>query len=255
MAWDDVRFFLALARHGAVRPAGASLGVSHTTVARRVEALEERLHVRLFDRTPDGYHLTPAGQGMIPAAERVELEIAGIERELLGRDERLEGTVRITCTDEYLADSVVRGLSELCRIHPGIDLEIAPSHRAFDLSKREADIALRIYRSGKMPPDHLLGRRLTAIHYAHYVALAHAQRLDPEVVGTNSRWLGWGTRKADEEWVSRTSYPQIPVWGSFGGTALQLQAARAGLGIAMLPCFVADRQPDLRRLRCDDRAP
>lgn len=79
MAWDDVRFFLALARHGAVRPAGASLGVSHTTVARRVEALEERLHVRLFDRTPDGYHLTPAGQGMIPAAERVELEIAGIE--------------------------------------------------------------------------------------------------------------------------------------------------------------------------------
>jgi DNA-binding transcriptional LysR family regulator len=101
--WDDLRHFLALARAGSVRAAGAALGVSHTTVARRVEGLEGRLGVRLFDRHRGGWSLTAAGQQMRVGAERVEGEVGAVLRDLSGRDTRLEGPVRLTCGDDYLA--------------------------------------------------------------------------------------------------------------------------------------------------------
>lgn len=255
MDWDDVRYFLALSRHGSVRAAGLALGVSHSTVARRVESLEEKLNVRLFDRTPDGYTLTDGGRQTIAPAERVEAEMATLERELLGQDDRLQGVVRVTCTDEYLSDLIVRDLASFCAKYPGIDLEVTNSYRPLDLSKREADIALRVHRLGKDPPEHLLGRKLVHVYYANYVARAYEDKLDPEKVGVETRWLGWGSRKTNEEWVQKSSYPHVPVWGLFGSVGLQMQAARAGLGIAMLPCWVADRDPRLRRLHKDDLAP
>lgn len=256
MHWDDVRYFLALSREGSVRAAGAALGVSHSTVARRVEALEERLEVRLFDRTPDGYVLTEGGSQMVPGAQRVEREIATLERELLGQDERLEGKITVTCADTYLSELVLAELAPFCRACPEIDLELTSSYRAVDLSKREADIALRVHRLGKLPPGHLLGRKVATLHYANYVSVEHCERLDPEIVGeSESRWLGWGDRKADELWASKTSYPAVPVWGAFGGVGLQMQATRSGMGIACLPCYVADRDPALRRLKKADVGP
>jgi DNA-binding transcriptional LysR family regulator len=229
--------------------------VSHSTVARRVEALEERLKVRLFDRTPDGYCLTGAGAQMVARAERVEQEMATLERELLGQDERLKGRVRVTCTDEFLSDLIVQNLAPFCLSYPSIDLEISPSYRPYDLSKREADIALRILRLDKQPPEHLLGRKLVPIYYANYVAREHEQRLDPEIVGSRSRWLGWTNPKTDAMWVLESSYPDVPVWGSFMGMGLQRSALRAGLGIANLPCFVGDADPALRRLGKADLKP
>ncbi|MEM7437027.1 MAG: LysR family transcriptional regulator, partial [Myxococcota bacterium] len=101
--WNDVRYYLALARLGSVRAAGAKLGVSHSTVARRVEALEARLAARLFDRNRDGYTLTDAGRRMLSRAERVEKEMLALERDLVGQDERLAGPVCITCCDEYVS--------------------------------------------------------------------------------------------------------------------------------------------------------
>lgn len=252
MDWDDVRYFLALSREGSVRAAGAKLAVSHSTVARRVEALEEKLEVRLFDRTPDGYALTDAGRLMVAGAERVEVEMSSLERSLMGQDERLEGTVRVTCTDGYLSDLITRSLAELCGQYPGIELEVTTSYRTFDLSKREADIALRLFRPGKQPATHLLGKQLVGVAYGNYVAIAHADRLDPELAANATRWLGWGERAQDEAWVAESSYAKVPIWGRFGNVELQLQAARAGLGIANLPCATADRDSRLRRLAKPD---
>jgi DNA-binding transcriptional LysR family regulator len=107
--WDDVRHFLALARVGSVRAAGSMLGVSHSTVARRVEALETRLGARLFDRHRDGYLLTDAGREMVAGAERVEREMAALERGLAGQDARLEGPVRVSCTDHFIAKILLHG--------------------------------------------------------------------------------------------------------------------------------------------------
>ncbi len=252
MNWDDVRYFLALARTRSVRAAGASLGVSHSTIARRVETLESSLGVKLFDRNRDGYLLTDAGREMVTGAERVEREVGALERGLVGQDARLEGAVRVTCTDPYIAKILLRALAELCELHPGIELQLDADARNVDLSKREADIALRALLTRATPPEHLMGRRLVPIVVASYVSVAHTERLDPERAGTRARWLGSDPVRVTESLVASSSYPELPVWGSFDSLEVMIQAAHAGLGLVMLPTYVGDQVPSLVRLQQPD---
>lgn len=252
MDWNDIRYFLALSRLGSVRSAGASLGVSHSTVARRVEALEVQLAARLFDRNRDGYTLTVAGAQMVPGAERVEREMSALELEVVGHDERLEGTIRLTCCDEYVSEMMVQELTAFCGAYPGIELAITADSRAFDLSKREADIAVRTLPLGAKPQEHLLGRNVANVFVANYVAVEHAHRLEPEREGARPRWVSFEERKFAEQMIATSSYPDVPPWGAFSSLGLLMQAARAGLGLAMLPCYVADSDPALRRLRRSD---
>lgn len=252
MDWDDVRHFLALARTGSVRAAGASLGVSHSTIARRVETLETRLGVKLFDRNRDGYLLTDAGQDMLAGAERVEREMAALERGLAGQDARLEGRVRVTCSDPYVGRIVLSALAGLCAAHPGLELELHVDEAYADLSKREADLAIRAVVAGGTPPEHLIGRRLVPIVMASYVGVAHAARLDPERGWDQVRWLGFEMAKATERLVAGSSYPELPIWGAFESLELIADAARAGLGLVMLPTYVGDADRGLRRLARPD---
>lgn len=252
MDWNDVRYFLALARLGSIRTAGASLGVSHSTVARRVEALEVQLAARLFDRNRDGYTLTEAGRQMVPGAERVEHEMAALERRLAGQDERLAGPVRLTCCDEYVSAMMVQELAVFCVAYPDIELGIKTDSRSFDLSKREADIAVRTLGVEQSPPEHLIGRKLVPIYCANYVAIEHAHRVDPEREGSCPRWVAFEGRKYAEAMIAQTSYPHVPAWGAMSSLGLLVQATREGLGVAMLPCYVGDRDPALRRLAKPD---
>ena len=252
MDWDDVRHFLALARTGSVRAAGASLGVSHSTVARRVETLETRLGVKVFDRNRDGYLLTDAGKDMLAGAERVEREMAALERGLAGQDARLEGRVRVTCTDPYVGKLLLSALAGLCTEHPGLELEIHVDETYLDLSKREADIAVRAVGAEASPPEHLIGRRLVPIVLASYVGVAHAGRLDPERGGAPVRWLGSAMPKVAERLVAGSSYPELPIWGAFESMEVMSHAAQAGLGLAMLPTYVGDADPGLQRLAKPD---
>lgn len=247
MDWDDVRHFLALARTGSVRAAGASLRVSHSTVARRVEALELRLGVKLFDRHRDGYVLTGAGAEMVTGAERVERELAALERGLAGQDARLEGPVRVTCTDAFMARLLVRALAGLCALHPGIEIELEVNPKYVDLSRRDADIAVRALLAGASPPEHLIGRRIAPITLCNYVATAHAATLDPTQARANVRWLG-SDIKAVSQLIASSSYPELPSWGAFDSMDIQLEAALVGLGIVMLPTYVGDAEPRLSRL-------
>ncbi|NUO47597.1 MAG: LysR family transcriptional regulator [Polyangiaceae bacterium] len=249
--WDDVRHFLALARTGSVRAAGTLLGVSHSTVARRVETLETRLGVKLFDRHRDGYQLTAAGSEMVSGAERVEREMAALERGLIGQDARLEGPVRVTCTDPSIAKILMSALAALCEQHPGIELELAADAKNLDLSRREADVAVRAFIKTATPPEHLIGRRLVPIVLCSYVGAAHAARLDPERSG-GVRWLGSDRPKMVETIVASSSYPDLPIWGSFDSMEVMIQAAHAGLGLIMLPTYVGDQDPELVRLANPD---
>jgi DNA-binding transcriptional LysR family regulator len=250
--WDDVRHFLALARTGSVRAAGALLGVSHSTVARRVEALERRLGVRLFDRHRDGYLLTDAGREMVAGAERVEREMAALERGLAGQDARLEGPVRVTCTDSFIAKILLRVLGRLCEAHPGIELELDADAKNLDLSKREADVALRALLPAAAPPEHLIGRRLVPITLCNYAGTAHPARLDPEPCARPVRWLGSNLPKIMEELAASSSYPEAPIWGTFPSMEVMAEAARAGLGLVMLPTYAGDPDPGLTRLAKPD---
>lgn len=252
MDWNDVRHFLALARLGSIRAAGASLGVSHSTVARRVEALEATLNARLFDRTRDGYTLTAAGQQMVPGAARIEIEMAALERGLVGRDERLSGPVAVTCCDAFVAALIIDALTEMCTQYPGIELGITTDSRAFDLSKREADIAVRILARNAQPPAHLIGARVVPVIVANYVARVHRAQRDPDHPGSAPRWVSFDDRKQQEAMIATTHYAHVPAWGAFSSLEALIQAARAGLGIVMLPTYVGDQQTDLCRLAHPD---
>ena len=252
MDWNDVRYFLALARTGSVRAAGSALGASHSTVARRVEALEERLGTRLFDRSRDGFALSNAGRRMLPGAERIEAEMASIERGVVGQDDRLVGPVSITCTDTYMSSLLIAALSALTNEHPGIELSFTIDSRPFDLARREADIAVRALAPGGAPPAYLLGQKVVPITLASYVGIAHGERLDPEAAERSARWLAFDDSKMLASLVAGSSYPDLSVWGAFATVELMVQAAEHGLGLAMLPTYVGDRAVGLRRLSRPD---
>jgi DNA-binding transcriptional LysR family regulator len=240
--WDDYRTVLAVGRAGSLNGAAKALRVSHPTVFRRVNAIERRLGVRLFERARDGYALTAAGEDMVAAAEAVEARIGAAERRLAGRDARPTGTVRMTTTDTLLFGLLPPLLADFRRACPGIVVEAAAGNAMSDLSRREADVALR--PSGP-PPDALVGRRLADVAFAVYAALDDRGGADADAAWAVpddslshlavSRWL------AREGHLDRASYRAASL------LALR-DAAEHGLGRAVLPCYLGDASPRLRRL-------
>ena len=250
MDWDDVRYFLALARDGSVRGAGAALGVSHSTVARRVAALEDRLQTRLFDRSRDGYALTEAGRETLSRAERMEREMAALERSLVGQDTRLSGRVTLTVCDSFVAAIVLGDLREFCAAHPEVEVDLIQDSRPFDLAKREADIAIRALGRNQEPPSYLVGRRVAPIVIGNYVSRRYASQVGPHA--PQARWLGFDDRGFQEQVIADSSYPEVPAWGAFSSLETATIAATEGYGMAMLPIYAADAVPQLRRLEKPD---
>lgn len=252
MDWNDLRYFLALARTGSVRAAGSSLGVSHSTVLRRVESLEEELGARLFDRSRGGFAVTQAGRDLVPSAERIESEAASIERAMLGLDADLEGEIAITCGDPWVADLVLDELRAFCSEHPGIQLRVGVDGRLFDMSRRETDLAIRALPVSKQPPQHLIGTSLAALHMGTYVAVAHAERLDPDRAGSEARWAAFDDPDLQRHLASTTAYAALEVWGGFSSLSVLVSALKHGYGVGLLPSYVGDVEPELRRLGSDD---
>ena len=248
--WNDLRSFLPIARHGSLLGAARTLGVNHSTVFRRLNALEARLGVRLFDRSPRGYALTVAGEHMLASAERVEDEILGLERRLLGGDVRLAGTLRVTTTDTLVHGLLGPHLHAFQAAYPAIELELITGNALFDLSRREADVALRPSRH---PGDAMVGRKLAAIAVAlygarDYLAERGRPRSEAELAGhaliTGDASLG---HLPATRWLARHVAPGATVLRCNSWLS-QCAAARAGLGLAALPCFLGDRAPELVRV-------
>jgi len=155
-----------MVRHATVRAAADLLGMSHSTVARRIIALENGLGVRLFDRTAHGYNLTPAGKDILATAESMEREVMTLERRVVGRDQSLR--TRACCHQRFSGDaSVDPSLPAFGRQYPEINVEIVTGYESLDIDRREADIALRITPK---PPPHLVGKRLAAVAFAPFVS-------------------------------------------------------------------------------------
>jgi DNA-binding transcriptional LysR family regulator len=244
MDWNDIRLFLALVRSGNVRAAAAKAGVSHSTVARRVEAFEKQLGVRLFDRLPSGYAMTPAGEDMLSVAEGVENELDALERRILGQDLQIAGHIRVTMADFLATNLLMPHLAEFTRLHPDIALEVLTTYETLDLTKREADVALRFTAK---PPEHLVGRKLANVAFAAYASEDYLKGHD--LHGPSSgRWIGFRAGEAFPKWVQQSRYPDIPVKSVFESVLLQLEACKAGMGLGMLPCFLGDTAPELRRV-------
>ena len=252
MNWDDIKIFLAMVRHATVRAAADLLGMSHSTVARRIIALEKGLGVRLFDRTTHGYELTPAGKDILATAEGMEREVMSLERRVIGRDQKLTGHVRVATSDFLATHLLIPSLPAFGRQYPEINVEIVTGYESLDIDRREADIALRITPK---PPPHLVGKRLAAVAFAPFVSRDYLRHHDLQ--SSTSCWIGYqrNAPEATPDWVHSSAYPHLPVRGVFESLLSQLSAARAGLGIGMLPCLLGDPDPLLVRLEPGKQPP
>jgi DNA-binding transcriptional LysR family regulator len=242
--WDDLRYVLAVANAGSLAGAARSLGVNHTTVLRRVSAFEKRLGVRLFERLQTGYVLTAGGEELIAAAQRIDETVATLERKLAGRDLRLFGTLRVTTTDTLMASVLPEFLAQFRAMHPGIQVEIAVSNLMLNLTKRDADVAIRPARN---PPDVLIGRRIAKIAFAIYGSPDYLARHGKTDDLGSHQWVGpddslAGTSVA--QWM-RSALPESEVTLRADSLLGLREAARAGLGLAALPCYLGDTSSDL----------
>ena len=248
MDWDHLRFFLAVARAGSLAGAASVLSVNHSTVFRRINALERQLGVRLFDRLPEGYALTAAGEEVREQAGHAAESIAALERVVMGRDYGLNGDIRITTAPNLATEFVAPGLKTFRSKYPGIRVDVAVSDTDYDLSRRQADLALR---ATSRPPEYLVGRRVMRLPWFVYANKGYLKRRGtPEstaemgqhdLVGSSETFR----RLPVFEWLHR-SFPRE----RFVTTANELNAiaalVAAGLGLGVLP---ADQhRPGLVRL-------
>ena len=237
MEWDDVRSFLAIARARSLSGAARDLGVRQSTMSRRLDGLESRAGARLLQRTPRGYELTALGEAVLGNAERMEAEAIAVERLVQGRDVALSGVVRLT-TVEVVAEQILP--DAIARLHaqsPGIIVDVLSETRALNLSRREADLAIRMTR---FDGSELISRKIATVANALYASPAYLERygappegsahsivtvLEDQLNLPEARWLAEQIHRARV--ALRTN--------SRNG---QLAAVCAGLGIGCLPCVL-----------------
>ncbi|MEO9530585.1 LysR family transcriptional regulator [Roseibium sp.] len=247
--WDDLKFVLAIAKAGNVTRAARTLSVTHSTVSRRLSALEDRLGTRLFDRLPDGFRPTAAGDLAVLAATRMAAELVDLDTRMTARDADLEGPLRVTAAQliyqVQLADIVARFKEQ----HPQIDVTMNAANEILSLHRREADIAVRVTDK---PDETLFGRRATGQNRCFYVSREFARRHGDALVETATsrrvpfvafKW--WGNKVPKE---LRARFPNGEVATVTDDMVTKHAAVRAAMGIGRLPCFLGDRDPDLIRL-------
>jgi DNA-binding transcriptional LysR family regulator len=246
--WDDLRYVLAVAAEGSLAGAARALGVNHTTVLRRVNAFEERLGLRLFERLPTGYFLTSGGAELIEAARLMEDTVAALERRLAGQDRRLAGAVRVTTTDTLVHMLLPPILVAFRAKHPSIQVELILSNEAFNLAKRAADVAIR---PADDPPEGLVGRRVSAIAFAIYAGHGYLARHGKTEDLSIHDWLAPTddlSSTSVAQWM-RVALPQVEIVFKANSLLALRQAAAENLGLVALPCYLGDSSNDLVRVR------
>jgi DNA-binding transcriptional LysR family regulator len=248
--WNDARFVLAIARAGSLTAAARTLRVDHSTVFRRLAALEVRFGLPLFERTPGGtYQPTAAGRRTALAAERMEDEVLALGRDLTGQDARLTGRLRVTCSETLAFSLLTQLVAKFRSKHPGIVVELIVDSRLLSLSRREADVALRATRPRE---GDLWGRKLADVAWTAYGAvdyLAAQSPLRTTADLADHSLIGWeegtvGINAAD--WLAALAPAAAIVYRS-NSLINQLVAARAGIGLAVLPCYLGDTVSGLAR--------
>ena len=239
MNWDDLRFFLALAREGTVSGAGRVLKVKHTTVARRIAGLEEQLGSRLFDRMSSGYAMTQVGENLMPHALAVEELVNAADREVFGMDADLSGSLKLAASYDVFTRLITPNLHLFTDKYPGIELELVSSTGLVDLGSRQADIALRL---SPKPPEQLIGRKIVSLSHGVYASEIYLeQKRDAEQL------ILWGHEKTMPEWVE-DHFPNARVFARASEIMTMMDAVKNNLGLARMPCYVADAEPTLRRI-------
>jgi DNA-binding transcriptional LysR family regulator len=244
--WDDLRIFLALAREGKLTAVAKKLNVSHPTVARRVKQLEAAVGARLFDRLPDRFVLTPAGEALLGDVQAMEEAAASIHRRSAGMNGDVLGSVRISA-GEAMMNYLSRNLPRLRNNLNCIEFELVASHTLANLSRREADLMIR----DKVPDlASIVTRKLGHAAYAIYGAVDFAMSGTSRDALRKMPWLGFDEEHAympGQSWLHDLLEGKRPAIRTNDWQILQ-EATRAGSGLAVLPCYMGDADPNLRRI-------
>jgi DNA-binding transcriptional LysR family regulator len=248
--WDDLRFLLALRRAGSLGAAARALKVEPSTASRRLSSLETALGAQLAARTPEGLVLNDAGELASELAERIDRGIHELVARIGGEDQRPEGTVRLATT-ESMSVFLMRGLVPLRETHPKIQIELVVSSTALDLTRREADLAVRLFRETNPT---LITRKLGAVGWSVFASRDYVERMriatGPALSLEGLAVVGYKdpvTRAPGPAWLARNTRPEQVVLSGDSVSAV-VNAVRAGLGVSTLPCFVIPDTPTLVRL-------
>ena len=245
MNWDDLKVLLALHRAGSTRKAATTLGVSNTTVMRRLESLEQQVGGRLFDRTPDGFRATSFAEQLLPVAREVEEMLTEAERQVSGKDSELNGRIRLSLPAVPVTH-VAESIAEFAVRYPRIELDITVSDHPVDLARREADIAVRGIPKHKRPPKDIVGIKLGRIsmgYYVHRELLSEASRGYRELtcIRASGRALSLGDLPDPDSLGLKSRH-------IIDGITPRTVAVTNKLGVAALPCFMAKQNPELTLL-------
>lgn len=251
LQWQDLQTFLSTARCGTLSGAADVLGLNASTVQRRIGKLELDLGTRLFVRSPQGYALTAAGHELLKHAQVMDEQVLSAERRVGGHDRKLSGTVRVATVDDIAATVLGEVLADFSLKHPRVSLEVAIDPGLSDLTRRQADVAIR---PGSRPTQgDLIADRICAIGVALYASeqfladhpearsVAHL-RHQPLVRADVAH-----SELAMEQHLDQVA-PRAPVALRSDSMLMRLHAVRAGMGVGLLPCFAADFEPSLLRL-------
>ncbi|MBN9315350.1 MAG: LysR family transcriptional regulator [Devosia sp.] len=246
--WGDLRYLLAVARHGSTLAAARALGVNQSTVHRRLAELERRLGTPLAVRRPTGYQLTEFGSVILPLARSVEDAVIALERQARGAGEAVTGTIRLTCPEPIVGRLTQSGL--LDRFHaryPDAHVELLTSDRYLDLSRGEADVALR---SGEPEDPHLVGRKVADSFWALYASPEYIARHGAPAGTADLRrhrlvaFDGAMSQHRANVWLASVA-PGATIAATNSSVLGVLLAARSGVGLAALPTTIAEGEPGL----------
>ncbi|MBE1285139.1 MAG: LysR family transcriptional regulator [Rhodobacteraceae bacterium] len=243
--WDDLKYFLAVARTGTLRGGAESIQVNHTTLTRRITVMETRVGSRLFERSKSGLALTQIGEDLMPHAERVEAEMAAASRVIIGRDAQPSGTVYVTLPHGLAMTSLMEDFAAFAELYPDIILNMNFTNDIRDLMRREADVSLRV---ADEVTDDVVGRKLVQMSQAAYCTRAYAERIRDNG-GEGLHLIGWHEPEdaITAKWVKESYYPKATLKHRVSELVPLITLAAAGLGMAYLACNLGDRHPGLIR--------
>ena len=248
MHWDDLRIFLAVARDGSMSAAARRLAVQHSTVSRRIRALEARLGTRLIERKRSGCELTAAGEELKLSAGKMESEVLQLEEALGAQESRLSGELRVSAINNMASSVLMPMFVRFNERYPDVNLRVQVSNKFVSLAERDADLVIRLTNT---PLDTLVGTRLVTVASAVYGQRTYLAELRDG--SEKPRWLGVDCCDVHRSWT-HNACPEHEHNFTVDDTLLTLAALRDGRALAYLPCFMGDAEPALERFRSPDPA-
>lgn len=252
--WDDLRIFLAVGRSQSAFEAAAEMSMSQSTVTRRLQRLESDIGSKLFDRSSKGHRLTSAGHRLMEHVEQLETSMAGLECSVFGDSKALTGEIRIGATEAFGSFFLAPHLAHFCIRHPAIKVDLLPMPRNINLSKREADTSVTLERptDERVVSAKLLDYRLRPYAASKYLARRPSIRVTADLA--EHRWIGYVDDLifTDQQPSLRSWIPSSDPFFRSTSMAAQYQAVRAGLGVAVLPCFLGNTTEGLVPLLVDE---